>query len=366
MRNAVRSTLVWLVVLVLASHVRADGKYYTEKVPPNLPYQKALLLFRDHTETLMVQSQYDLTPSDGVDSVGWVVPAPAATEVANMDADLAYSRFAMASHYTQPRLLHVSMLLCGASVGAFLVSLAWLLSCCGRRLLLGRRETWRQRVGWSFMATYFSLVFIVAFAPGFSGGDREVEVIEARKAGLYDVRVIRGKDAGAIMDWLTENGFACTDNDEATFAGYVARGWCFVAAKVRPGADAQASRITHEGLADPLVLTFAADKPVYPLALTATTGAKTEMLIYTVSDTKLTCGDRLKLCCAHPIESAAVAGLLSARIAPGQYEPLAVVPNRMMMLCKFKGTMTAAQMARDLEFEPASDNTPFRERKIVW
>ena len=193
-------------------------------------------------------------------------------------------------------------------------------------------------------------------------------MIKVQPAGIYDVTVIRGGAPDAVMDWLSAAGFHFEDSDKATFVDYVARGWCFVAAKVRAGAENQ----TVEGLADPLVLTFATDKPIYPLALTATAGAKTKILPYTVSDTKLTCRKRLKLRYAAPIEGQAASGLFSVRVTgPDEserprYEPLMDIPDTTLTLCKFKGTMSAAQMARDLEFEPAADNKPYKGHEFIW
>ena len=42
------------------------------------------------------------------------------------------------------------------------------------------------------------------------------------------------------------------------------------------------------------------------------------------------------------------------------------LPEAPMMLCKFKSRLTAAQMRQDLTFAAASDNEPYKERKIVW
>jgi hypothetical protein len=51
---------------------------------------------------------------------------------------------------------------------------------------------------------------------------------------------------------------------------------------------------------------------------------------------------------------------------PDEFGPMEGLPNKPMMLCKFKGMMTAAQMRDDLVFEPAADNTAYRETKWVW
>lgn len=73
--------LMLLVVLTVSAPVLADGKFYwSESIPAEIPYQRALLWFDGHQETLMVQSKYRVAMSAG-DGFGWVVPAPSVPEL---------------------------------------------------------------------------------------------------------------------------------------------------------------------------------------------------------------------------------------------------------------------------------------------
>jgi hypothetical protein len=193
-----------------------------------------------------------------------------------------------------------------------------------------------------------------------------VEIVKTKRVGIYDVTVIRGDSAEPVLAWLRENGFAFDEEDKAVFADHVARGWCFVTAKVDPNVGGERQGVTAEGLAAPLVLTFATDKPVYPLALTAIAGAKTEILLYTLAPQKLTCGGRLPLRHACEIPSGRVMKKLWVMTGPDEVGPMEGLPEKPMMLCKFKGTMTAAQMREDLVFEAAPDSAAYRETKWVW
>jgi hypothetical protein len=257
-------------------------------------------------------------------------------------------------------------------LGAFIVSALWLLLFSGQWAFLKSRgldtSACRRRVGLAFVATAFGLLGGFVFAPTLkaTAGKADLEVLKDKQVGIYNVKVIQGDSAEPVMDWLESNGFAVTEDDRMAFDAYTEQGWCFVAAQVRPDPNDPTQEITIDGLAAPLVLTFPADKPIYPLALTATAGPKTEILLHTVSDTKLTCEGRLKLRSAGPVSGKHVAELFSVPNESNEWEPIVAIPDGMMTLCKFKGTMTAAQMARDLEFEPADDNEPFRERRFVW
>jgi hypothetical protein len=86
-----------------------DGKmFWREKVPPTIPYQRALILFKDGTETLVLQSKYEIPKKETKASLGWVVPAPAVPEVATMRADAAQHMFLTLNLMSRPRVTSIS------------------------------------------------------------------------------------------------------------------------------------------------------------------------------------------------------------------------------------------------------------------
>jgi len=366
MKGLLRGALVLFMVGGFAGRAQANGKFFAEEVPADIPYQRAFLIFHEGSETLVLQSKYALTQSAAVDSLGWVVPIPTIPDLASMDADAAADFFFMTSVWTQPNLFHISGILCPIA-GIFFVGVgAFLLVSLVQYLALGppgpSKAIWQRRLTGSAIATIVGF-FLVGLTM-FEGGG--VEVVKAEKVGIYDIKVIRGETAAGIVAWLNENGFAFSDEDAQVFKEYVDRGWCFVVAKVEPSVEAQQSQIVAEGMVAPVIMKFDTETPVYPLALTATTGAETEVLIYTLSDKKLTCGERLKLRFAGEAEAKSV---LDPLLTVGEVEKPSLfddVPEKSMMLCKFKERLTPAEMKNDIEFEFGPDNDPYVERKVVW
>jgi hypothetical protein len=94
---AVRGLLLAAVVEILGGTAWGDGKFYVrEKVPADVPYQRAILLFHEGSETLVLQSKYDLGGSGAAAALGWVVPVPAVPEMASVDPAPAEQCFRLA------------------------------------------------------------------------------------------------------------------------------------------------------------------------------------------------------------------------------------------------------------------------------
>ena len=368
MRTVVVGAVTMILIVVAAQSAKADGKFYwQEEVPSGIPYQRAFLVFHDGTETLAVQSKYDRRPSADVNSIGWVVPVPSVPDVASMDPKAASFFFRSPARWTSARYWKVSTFVLWPSLVAFLgglllmvvsilqVSFRWY-----RSLDAGR---WSNRLFMGICVAVIGFAVATVAAPTL-GVRRDVEVVKDEEVGIYDVKVIKGGDVEPVIAWLTENGLRFGDSDRKVFADYVGKGWCFVVARV--GAQADPGAIQAEGMAAPLVLTFRTDEPIYPMALTGTGGTNTEVLLYTLSAEKVACDGWLPLRHAIRLRAADLSNpslIASSGKARRLFDGL---PDTGMTLCKFKGILTPVQMKEDLVFEPTSDNTPYRETRIVW
>ena len=213
--------------------------------------------------------------------------------------------------------------------------------------------------------TVVAIAFLmVTMAAPHLGISSHVEVVKAEKAGIYDVKVIRSQSAEGILVWLKENGFGFGDNDVQVFENYVNRNWCFVVAKVEPDPGTEDRKIVSGKMVAPLILRFQTDRAIYPLALTSTIGAETEVLLYTLSERKLACGERLTLRRATKTNQWKFSDLVGDEET--QAAALFADVPKSPTLCKFKKRLKPQEMKEDIVFEFAPDNSSYQETKIVW
>ena len=93
------------------------------------------------------------------------------------------------------------------------------------------------------------------------GGAGPVMIELEKTVGDYEIVVFSAENAGDTVQWLQDNGFIVNETMAPYMQPYLDAGMMFLAAKLVPGADADA--IT------PLSMTYQGDKPMIPLQLTA-------------------------------------------------------------------------------------------------
>jgi hypothetical protein len=358
-----------LIVVIVCGTAFGDGKIFIgEGVPADIPYQRAFIIFNENTEALILQSKYELSQSASVDSLGWVVPVPSVPEITSVDADIAHWFFFHSARHAGPKIHYISQYFFLIILLIFITSLAFLGLCIIQRPFLNRwhlsKELWNSRFKNSLIITSL-FFFVTLFTTPHLGLSIGVEVVEAEKAGIYDIKVIKSESAEAIINWLKENAFTFNEKDMHAFEDYINRKWCFVVAKVQPETGTEEEKITYGRMVAPLILKFETEKAVYPLALTSTIGKETEILLYILSHNKLDCNKRLKLRYA---DKSQLDDLISNLLSNAEQEINDFFEGlpQPMIFCKFKGKLTPEQMKTDIVFESAPDNKPYRETKVLW
>lgn len=272
-RAAQRWLWVAVALLVLSAWLpekaHADGAYIPEQAyskPPAIPTQQAILIYRDGQERLVIESALD---AEG-QFFGWIIPLPAMPtefEKATPGA-LRTLQYATAPDITHDLRAEVKW--------PFVFAGFWLIVTVHIIVHRGPREIPRLMI-------FLILIFLIwaMFLPHLGSSTKHavgVSVPETAKVGSYDVSVLDAPDAEALGGWLDSNGFVQLGNETAkVVADYIAEGWVFVAAKLRR--EGGGLSVPH-----PLSMTFPAEKPVYPMRLTAFSGSTVALDLYVVAD----------------------------------------------------------------------------------
>ena len=97
-----------------------------------------------------------------------------------------------------------------------------------------------------------------------------VEELERHAVGPYDIQPIRARGvagAAAVNEWLVAHGFVAIESGPLEY--YASRGWTFLVVQINPGPSGQ---LPNDDELPPLQITFASNRPVYPLKLSTHMG----------------------------------------------------------------------------------------------
>lgn len=130
---------------------------------------------------------------------------------------------------------------------------------------------------------FFPFTTCGRFGAGGAAAPAGVQVEQTAKVGSYRVAVLQSDSPGALDRWLTEHGYAgLSAADRSVVSDYVSRGWHFVAARLRRAGDGVST--PH-----PIAVEFPAEKAVYPVRLTGTTGSKLYLELFVAAPEMATC-----------------------------------------------------------------------------
>jgi hypothetical protein len=260
-----QAVLLSLLAFLLCAPLHADGKFFPrhEAVTrdPSMPSQAAVIMHREGMQTLIVESAVE---SDGT-PVAWVLPVPSepleirACGIGTVETALAIT----APRSTDPERERSALRT--ALIGAVVLICLGLLLACMR----GRDAT-------AVLLAFVSIVVIVAAllpalgtARGMSPPSSGLEHLRTVQAGLYEVDVVKATNATELIAWLESREFRFNAAARPVVERAIARGWVFCAAQV--GLDAGV-RAPH-----PLLVRFASDRIIYPMALTAVGGGQLDL-----------------------------------------------------------------------------------------
>ncbi|MFI8822756.1 DUF2330 domain-containing protein [Streptomyces sp. NPDC053431] len=126
-----------------------------------------------------------------------------------------------------------------------------------------------------------------AAPPGKAGSG--VGVVGRERLGPFDVARLTATDPTALSTWLHRNGFELSDRLSTALRPYVERKWEYVAVRLAP----ERSGEKLYGALDPLRISFANDRPVYPMRLSRLATTPQSLGLFVLSAHRMEPRDRI-------------------------------------------------------------------------
>lgn len=303
------SLILVIVLAALAATVAyacACGAYIPEKPGPVVVDEKALVRWDGTTEDIVMALGVEGTSK----KAAWIMPVPSAAKITLADARL----FDELAEATKPR----------------------------------------TRYEYKFWPELRPPPFLGG-AGGSAPGDKGVEVLGRQRLGPFDVTRLAAANPTALADWLGSEGFPKPATLDAGLKPYVDEGWEIVAVKLAPAAG---DALT--GTLQPLRLTFATDRAVYPMRLSHHAKRIQSVQLYVLADYRMDTGG--------PTEFGSPTTRFAGRIEPGpKAARLATyLAGGTTYLTRFDGVYPwPSAITRDFAFTRAKSDQPFRETIVV-
>ncbi|MGY6018664.1 DUF2330 domain-containing protein [Streptomyces spinosirectus] len=124
--------------------------------------------------------------------------------------------------------------------------------------------------------------------PG-AGAPQGVGVVGRQKLGPFDVARLTATDPAALDGWLGSHGFVMPPRLQDALQPYVDQHWEYVAVRLAP--DRAGAPLA--GTLDPLHLTFAAGRPVYPMRLSRLARTPQSLGLYVLAAHRMRTGSAI-------------------------------------------------------------------------
>lgn len=232
---------VFFAVFLVATNGWADGIFVAPKFvwdkhkDINEPTQKAIIVYANGQEDLVLQVKYE----GPLDQFGWLVPVPGKPSVRLGSMKCFYEL----SRFTQQQQLDLRWQ--GARAAAYGVD------------------------------------------DKSASGPPPVQIVETKTVGAYDITVLSAKDPAALKQWLEDNHFYVPPDKSNVLDAYTKMGWYFVAVKIALNRWSSSFNSTSNQLAsgelNPLQISFASDRCIFPLRISSINGKPSEVQMYVLA-----------------------------------------------------------------------------------
>jgi hypothetical protein len=267
LRRVVHILGIGLVAMfALASSAVADGVYIPQRAYPTLPtipVQRAIIIHRNGVETLIVESAFQSKSPD----VAWILPLPAVPGNLQLTEAGAISSTA---YSLRPKIVHDLYNQVSFTQAITLVTLPLALV-----LILIRNRIARYTTFLCLLAPVSCSMLLGSL--GKAGSDIAsaalpgLSILSSQRLGDADCTVLNATSPDVLDTWLTGQGLRPLDTAaKPIVADYIARRWCFVVGVLHNSAS-------ELSVPRPLIATFPAAAPVFPMKLTALANSTTHV-----------------------------------------------------------------------------------------
>jgi len=265
------ASITAVILAACLSVAMADGCYIPERAVqkiPEIPAQRALLAWRDGSETLIISSALD----SEAQKLGWIIPLPT---VPSKMQKASPGGLRTLTFCIQPKVTH------DLSSQAWTATLLTIVGVLIWATVLFRRNRLLELL--LVIILFVMLAGMLMPAMGRAGksiapGMSQLSVEKSARVGAYDISVLRAGRPQELADWLNDNGFAALPPAaDALVLDYLQDSWVFVAIKLvrdRGGVNAP----------HPIALTFESAEPVYPLKLTSIAGGTATLDLFVLGE----------------------------------------------------------------------------------
>ena len=195
-----------------------------------------------------------------------------------------------------------------------------------------------------------------------SEGDAGVTVISEQEVGAFDTVILTADNPMALTDWLDEHGYHHSIEDSAILQSYIDQRWIFTAMRlsVRQFESGRRGRAQFDNATvDPILLTYTADKLIYPLRLSSISAREgADVTVYILTSNKM-----------H-FPSARVE--YANRITDSEHDAIRLnfpalnsFIGEMRYLTRLRRSFARTEMDIDFEIVPHQDNEEFRRVRYM-
>lgn len=371
-----------LITLALPSAVLGDGKVFSRAAAViEIPDQEALIHHAAGVQTMVIETRFKppaaasgasvLAAADQRSDFAWVVPVPGPKSDGGRGS---VPDVFPATTGIFPTLRAITAPHVEDNVPAF-----WALACIVTLVaiaIVGLAKSQGVPVVVRLVVMVLLVLIVIGIMLPSLGKARSsaramvgdgVDVLSRSIVGSYDVAVVGAADDAAaepLIDWLAADGHHIPPEAKPVIADYTARGWVFVAAKLRMDTGESAGPLTPH----PLGMRFKSREAVYPVRLTAVGGHPLKLDLYVFADQQAAapgmdvarCGTiaRLPTISDGPyVNHRRIPRLYGGASIPIAHEGLLELIGEARHVTKLSGVLTTADMSNDLSisWRPAAN-----------